>query len=365
MTPKQRFLSAVKGGQPDKVPMFDDLCSVNLFEYLLGYRPKCINSKDIMLATEKLGLDAAHIMFGEVKPLNPVDKSGNIYTNEWGTKYKSTSYSWPSDAPVDFPIKSISDLKNYKIPDPNEPGRLDDVKLAVKMNKGEVAIVGVVLGPLTNAFLLAGWYPLSYSLMEDCKLATKLFEISNGYFNQAALNMIEAGVDVIIIAEDLGFKSSTFFSRDTYRKNLFPYIEEQIKIIKGKNIPVFFHCDGNINSIVQDLVEMGIDCLHPIQKTANMDLLQIKQEYGDKIAICGNVDSTYTLTSGSIEKVIEETKECIKIGAPGGGYILSSDSDLRDDMPVENILAMFEAGRKYGKYPIKNNIQERNQLCQV
>ena len=87
-----------------------------------------------------------------------------------------------------------------------------------------------------------------------------------------------------------------------------------------------------------------------------MDLLQIKQRYGDKIAICGNVDSTYMLPFGSKEEVIKETMECIKIGASGGGYILASDSDIRDDMPVENILAMFETGRKYGKYPIKNHI---------
>nr|MBC8389838.1 hypothetical protein [Actinomycetota bacterium] len=66
-----------------------------------------------------------------------------------------------------------------------------------------------------------------------------------------------------------------------------------------------------------------------------------------------NVDSSHTLPLRDKEEVVKETKECIKIGAPGGGYILASDSDIRDDMPVENVLTMFETGRKYGEYPIK------------
>ena len=356
MTPKERFLIAMKGGQPDRVPLFDFLDSVKLFEYLLGYKPESYNAKDVMLATKKLKLDAAFITyggFGGFTPGESGDGSSDIYTDEWGTKYKSTKYSWPQDAPVGFPIESISDLKDYKMPDPNKTGRLDDVELAIGMNEDNIAIMGAVQGPLTTAFLLAGWVTLSYSIIGDCKLATRLFEISNNYFNQAVLNMIEAGVDFICIAEDLGFESGTFFSPDTYRKYLFPYLKEQIEIIRDKNIPIFFHSDGNINSIVDDLVNMGISCLHPIQRTAHMDISKIKKKYGNIIAICGNVDSSHTLPFKSIEEVIKETKECLKIGAPGGGYILASDSDIRDDMPVENIIAMFETGRKYGKYPIK------------
>ena len=356
MTPKERFLTAIKGGQPDRVPLFDFLDSVKLFEYLLGYKPESYNAKDVMLATKKLELDAAFITYGGFAGYSSDEScsdSVDIYTDEWGTKYRSTDYSWPVDSPIDFPIKSMSNLKDYKMPDPNKPGRLDDIKLAIEMNEGNTAIIGGVQGPLTTAFLLAGWVTLSYSLMGDCKLAISLFEISNKYFNQAILNMIEEGVDVICIAEDLGFESGTFFSPDTYKKYLFPYIREQIKIIRDKGIPVFFHCDGNINLIVEDLVNMGISSLHPIQKTAHMDLLQIKQGYGNRIAICGNVDSSHTLPLRDKEEVVKETKECIKIGAPGGGYILASDSDIRDDMPVENVLTMFETGRKYGEYPIK------------
>ena len=354
MTPRQRFLTAIRGEQPDRVPLFDFLDSIKLFEYLLGYKPESYNAKDVMLATEKLGLDAAFITYGGFAGYTS-DKSSdtNIYTDEWGTKYKISGYSWPVDSPIEFPVKNISDIKKLKLPDPNSAGRVDDIKIAVEMSKDDIAIIGGVQGPLTTAFLLAGWVTLSYSLMGDCKLANNLFEISNNFFNQASLNMIKAGADVICIAEDLGFESSTFFSPDTYRKYLFPYIEEQIKIIKDKNIPVYFHSDGNINLIVEDLVGMGISCLHPIQRTAHMDISQIKKKYGNKIAIVGNVDSSHTLPFKSKEEVIKETKECLKIGAPGGGYILASDSDIRDDMPVENVLAMFETGRKYGKYPIK------------
>lgn len=228
---------------------------------------------------------------------------------------------------------------------------MDDITKAIELSNNEIAILGGIQGPLTTAFFLAGWDILEYSVMEDGKLAEDIFKISNEYFSYAALNMIKAGVDIICIAEDLGFENGTFFSPKIYQKYL--YIKELVDLIKKENIPVFSHCYGNLNIILEDLVALDIDCLHSIQKSANMDLKFVKEKYGKKIALCGNVDSSNTLPFGDMEKVIKETVECIKIGAPDGGFILASDSDVRDDMPVDNILALFETGEKHGKYPIE------------
>ena len=117
-------------------------------------------------------------------------------------------------------------------------------------------------------------------------------------------------------------------------------------------MPVMMHSDGHIRPLMDMLVSTGINAYHPIERGAGMDLNDVKQTYGDRICLMGNVDNKTTLVTGSTADVIAETKECIRIAAPGGGYVLASDHSVKDDMPNENIFTLYETGRKYGKYPI-------------
>ena len=112
------------------------------------------------------------------------------------------------------------------------------------------------------------------------------------------------------------------------------------------------HSDGHIKPLLDLVINTGINAYHPVERAAGMDLKTIKETYGSRLCLMGNVDNKTTLVTGSVEDVIAETKECIKVAGPGGGYILASDHSIKDDMPNENIFAMFETGRKYGKYPI-------------
>ena len=108
----------------------------------------------------------------------------------------------------------------------------------------------------------------------------------------------------------------------------------------------------DINQILDDLVGIGINGLHPIERKSDMDIVAIRKRYGDRLCLIGNVDSTIALCSGTPEDVRGQVLELLEQVAPAGGFILASDSDLRDDMPIENIQAMFDTGRAYGKYPI-------------
>lgn len=118
-------------------------------------------------------------------------------------------------------------------------------------------------------------------------------------------------------------------------------------------VPVMMHSDGNIRPLLDSIVaDTEINAYHPIERGTGMDLREVKQSFGHKICLIGNVDNKTTLVTGSVEDVRSEAIECIKAAAPGGGYILASDHSLKDDMPNENIFALYETGREYGKYPI-------------
>lgn len=124
--------------------------------------------------------------------------------------------------------------------------------------------------------------------------------------------------------------------------------------MKDAGIKLIFHCDGNLMDILDDLVEAGIDGLNPIDTSADMDIGFIKQKYGDKLILVGNVDGSRILPFGTPEEVREEVGSCIKKASPGGGHLIQCGcGELMPDVPLENALAYFDAVKEFGSYPIE------------
>ena len=107
--------------------------------------------------------------------------------------------------------------------------------------------------------------------------------------------------------------------------------------------------DSAVRSYLEDLAQTKIAAVHPLQRTAGMDLREVKETYGDRFCIIGNIDSSRTLPYGTPEEVAAEVRDAIDIAAPGGGYILASDHSLHDGISVENITMMFQLGAEYGR----------------
>jgi uroporphyrinogen decarboxylase len=100
------------------------------------------------------------------------------------------------------------------------------------------------------------------------------------------------------------------------------------------------------------IIDSGINCLDPIDPIGGLDIGQIKQKYGDCVALKGNVNCAQTLTFATEKEVVEETKEVIRKAAPGGGFILSSSNSIHSAVKPGNYLAMWNTLRMYGQYPI-------------
>jgi uroporphyrinogen decarboxylase len=110
------------------------------------------------------------------------------------------------------------------------------------------------------------------------------------------------------------------------------------------------HTDGNIWSLIEMLVEAGIDIIHPLEPIAGMDLGKVKQEYGDRVCIMGNVDCSYLLPFGTEKQIETEVKDCLRKAARGGGYILGSSNSIHSGVKPENFIAMVEAAKQHGTY---------------
>ena len=354
MRPKDRFLAAMKRQPVDRVPLFDFLFQRPLFQEVIGRTPDAYNARDAVDLTVALGLDGVWIPYGCYSGWSAEKITERVYKDEWGTTFQKDDAAWPIDAPIAFPLKTRMDLRHYAPPDPLAEGRLDEIHTAVAMNStlGEkaVAVLGGVNGPLTVTWFLIGYENLCLSLYDDPGFLEELVEIAVDFDVNAIERMARAGVDAMILADDYGASAQGLLRPQQFKAIYKPGLKKIIDCIRAQNLPVFLHCCGRVYDYLDDLVEIGIEAYHPVQRTAGMDLARVKAQYGDRICLVGNIDSSRTLPFGTAEEIAAETREALRIAAPGYGYILGSDHSLHDGIPVKNIRRMFDVARRYGVY---------------
>jgi uroporphyrinogen decarboxylase len=169
----------------------------------------------------------------------------------------------------------------------------------------------------------------------------------------ARLAYATGGVDAFHISDDWGGTGGLLISPDQFREFFLKPFEKLVAGFKSFGVPVIMHNDGNLWDILDDLVNTGIDAYHPVEKAATMDLVTVKQKYKGRICPIGNVNNKTTMVTGTPEDVINETLECLKSGAPGVRFIISTDHSLHDGIPLENAMALIETVHKFGKYPLE------------
>ena len=154
--------------------------------------------------------------------------------------------------------------------------------------------------------------------------------------------------------DDYAGNANSLMSPAMFHTFIKPCMERQVKIIKEHNpdVRIMLHSDGAIAGLLPDMIELGIDVVHPLQPLPAMNLPAIKEKFGRQISFLGAIDISHAMT-GSREDVIAEVKCRIAQLAPGGGYILAPSNHLQADVPAENVKTLFDSARQFGKYPIQ------------
>ena len=169
------------------------------------------------------------------------------------------------------------------------------------------------------------------------------------------LREIGEHIDIIKIGDDLGTQNSRLISPTMYREMLKPIHADFVAFIKERtDAKILFHTDRDVFPLIEDLIEIGIDILNPIQTSARKmaDLEELKHGHGKEIVFCGGIDTHHVLPNGSPEEVRQEVRRVIEVLAPGGGYLVSSVHTIMDGVSPENILAMVDAVEEFGRYPL-------------
>lgn len=351
MKPKQRFLTALSCEIPDQVPLFDHLFSPNLQKEVLGYKSDLYDGEAIVKLANRLGIDSSWIpVNGFCGTEEEIHSEGYEYTDEWGVKYIKNG--WPIMAQIDTPIKDRSDWINYELPDSDASFRLERITQAIKANEGGTAILAGFLGPFT----MMSWYfmdlpDFSMTMFTDPDLIHKINDAYVNWVLEVGKKAAKiGGIDTIFISDDWGGTTGPIIAPEQFTEFFITPFGRIVQGFKSLGFPVIMHNDGKIWDMLDGLVDTGISAYNPVEKGAGMDLKTVKERYAGRLCCIGNVNNKTTLVNGSVEEVIAETRECLEIGKPGGGYILSSDHSLHDDIPLENIFALIETVKKYGKY---------------
>lgn len=341
----------MNGGLPDRVPVYEHLFSRAHQLELLGYSTELYDGSTQAKIAAKYGVDCIWTPINGFCGIEEVvHKDNEVYKDEWGVTYKKNG--WPIIAQIDTPIKSREDWSNYVMPKADAEGRLKILKDTVNANTNDLAVVLGLLGPFTMmTWYLMDFENFSMNMFMDPEL---IHEMNDAYVDWALevaqLSVSCGGVDVFQISDDWGGMDSLLISPDHCREFFIKPFERMVKGLKSLGHPVIMHNDGRIWDVLDDLVDTGISGFHPVEKAAGMDLEKVKQKYSGRLCPIGNVNNKSTMVNGSPDDVKNETLECLKIGAPGGGYIISTDHSLHDDIPLENVYAMINTAKKYGSY---------------
>ncbi|MGC8977063.1 MAG: uroporphyrinogen decarboxylase family protein [Candidatus Ratteibacteria bacterium] len=130
-----------------------------------------------------------------------------------------------------------------------------------------------------------------------------------------------------------------------------PRYKKILEVCKNLGLFYVYRSDGNTRPLWDIwFSEIGFDGYGEIDKSAGIELKELKEKYGNKITLIGNVDCAKTLVYGSKEDIYKEVEKCIKDAAESGGYILSSSNSIHFNVPAKNLIYMVEAGRRFGKY---------------
>ncbi len=268
------------------------------------------------------------------------DWGTDIYRDFWGA-----SYTQPPDATVQLvnPIaNSPAELEAWKAP---ELGNFNKSLIKRWKTDTDLFVLATLNAGFDLGYELLGFERFMMWTIQARKTMHEYFEKLIQANLELALMSVNAGADGILIADDLAFNTGTFVDPEYLRTDYFPLLKAMVTEIKKTGVPVFLHSDGDLRSIIPDLIDCNIDVLQSCDPNANMDIPSLKKEYGHDLVFMGNIDVDL-LASGSVEEVEITTRNLIRDSRKGGGFILSTSNVVASYCKPENVRAMYAVAHK-------------------
>ena len=346
----KRVAITLKHKEPDRVPLAEAAVAYQTMSKFLG---KKVTANDLSSQVEfwtKAGYDYIALTAGVLQP-------GKVTEDSEISKVLKKNLQKRDEKDKNWNIEEkifIKDEHDFRLFPWEEIGKIDVTKDFYRVQEllpDGMKIVALSGKIFTLSWLLMGYENFCVNLMLKPKflqqLIEKVAELQYGIIKEV---IKIPNIAAIWAVDDLAFGTGPMIQPQAFRDYIFPWYKKFSEICHENNQYFFFHSDGYLWDLMDDLIGLGIDALHPIDPTC-MDIENVKRKVGDKISIFGNI-SNELLQNGTTEDIIALTKQRLKTIAPGGGYCLGSGNSVPEWAQIENYIAMIETVRRYGHYPI-------------
>ena len=332
MNSRERVLTTFQFKEPDRVPLFEAWIEGVIMDAI------CNGDGDPYETRERLGIDCMPIAVGHPKSTN----AWRTGTDEWGRIFKNHWY-------LGGVVKTLDDVEKYSPPlEFAEEWFPTEMMKESRKNYGDHALyyafhdVCFVL-----SYMSMGIQNFFVAIHRNRELVEALIRRSTEW----TIAMIEqanaAEVDFIMIGDDVADSKGPMISLETFRDMILPRYKE---IVAASEVPVIWHSDGQIEQLLPLIIEAGFAGVHALEPDVGVDMGKIKEQYGKKLVLAGNLDVTNVLTQSDLHLVQKDVERCIEQGAPGGGYLFSSANSLFKGMHVESILEAYRYAKEIGYY---------------
>ncbi|MFX1578366.1 MAG: uroporphyrinogen decarboxylase family protein [Promethearchaeota archaeon] len=374
MKSRERFYASVNHEEPDRVPM-DYWTTPQAYEKLrdyLGITSPETQEWGIMSTwktseelLKRLNIDFRRVYMNQAKGFNPKPLPDGSIETEFGCGMKKigfydevTYYPWAE-------FTEVEQVEDFEWIDPDDPTRMEGVREWSRHLNEETdyAVVGMVGGPWgvfeVVAHYMRGFEKFLVDLLRRPDLAEAMMDKSMNLaveMNRVLLDEVGEYLDIVQVGDDLGHQDGLLMSPQNYRKMVKPRHKKIYSDIhkRAPHVKILYHTCGAIEPMINDLIDVDVDILNPIQPLAKgMDSATLKEKYGDRLTFHGGVDLQHAMSAqGTIDDVKQEVEARLRALAPGGGYILAPAHNIQPDSTPEKILTLYDYGKKRGAYPI-------------
>ena len=352
MTTHERMTRVLNFEEPDRVPLTDSPWGTTIARWRKEGFPANVSVGDFF-GFEKIagiGVDNSPRYPGRV-----IEETEEyvIQTTAWGATMKNWKHAASTPDFLDFKIKDRETWEEAKARMVPTDDRVNWAHLEANYPRWRADGYWIQAGLWFGYDVFASWHVgterMLIALAEDPDWCRDMFEHALSVQLTLLEKVWDRGYtfDAISFPDDLGYRNGLFFSPKTYREVVKPVHKRAFDWAHDRGLKVMMHSCGNIVEILPDLIEIGLNCLNPLETKAGMDLIELKKRFGDKLAFQGGIDVRKMPDGPAIE---EEIREKVTIAKEGGGYIYHSDHSVPDSVGFAEYCRVIDLVRYYGRY---------------
>jgi len=260
------------------------------------------------------------------------------YTDIFGVTWEGVGYTrgQVKERPLEEPS-----LKGYRFPRPCPPETLERIRR--EMEPYSDLYILVKLGDLfERAHFLRGLPELLVDMYRNPEFVDELFRGITEYNLGVIDGLSSLDIDGLWLSDDYGSQTGLLMSPRHWRRFIKPHLEKIIQRVHEKGFHFILHSDGAIADLIPEIIEMGVDVIHPLQSEC-VNVMDIKRRYGEKFTIFGGIGSQSTLQKRTPDQIGSYVRNMCKKLGKGGGFILSPGIQIMHDVPFKKVLAFIDA----------------------